>query len=520
MTTVSTSQAPDLLLSMLMGMVGSATPGNSTPSLNAGEGGMMFAQLLDSPEGLSLEQSELGLTNSEPGSDEDAFLGAYSAAGQLNALMAAALGAAPKSTTSANTDALEALEASGGKSRAATASNPDANSLFVSGSGGLGNPFEMDSQSSNSLSETSASGEGIDASNSEQSLTASGADLNEISKATLSRNSVAGEKLEGNSQAGLNNNPGIKAESNNVGELNRSEFFSGEKSGQLNQVEPKQFDAGQQTQSNQAAPAGVESSDKKESLPTRGPRSRSSKSDDSDSDNPALSSIIGGGLGGNVDSPIVTAVSGGMQSRQDGITGRGEPREEFASQISSRDSKGAAPESTNPETLPQLDLNAARSEFEQSLDRVAENFPLDSVAQQIVEVAEPDSGWISVEIQPPDLGKLEIMVSKQGEDYTARIIAHESSTEEALSLQQAELLEALNQHGLELKEIQIVSDSDSGSRWNLDSSNQQHSDSQDRSEYSRGRGEESQTAYPANKPHSTSNATIHAAPTQQVNFLV
>jgi|GEM_PF-4097109 len=488
---------------------------------------MMFAQLLDSPEGLSLEQSELGLTNSEPGSEEDAFLGAYSAAGQLNALMAASLGAAPKSTTSAKTDSLEALESSGGKSRAPAASNPDANSLFVSGSGGLGNPFGMDSQSSNSLSETSASGEAIDALNSEQSSTVIERELTEIpgvknqsSIATMQRNFVAGEQLEGNSQAGLNNNPGIKAESNNVGETNRSEFFSGESSGQLNQDEPKQFGAGQQAQSNQAAPAGVESSDKKESLPTRGPRSRSSKSNDSDSDNPALSSIIGGGLGGNVDSPIVTAVSGGMQSRQDGITGRGEPREEFASQISSRDSKGAAPESTNPETLPQLDLNAARSDFEQSLDRVAENFPLDSVAQQIVEVAEPDSGWISVEIQPPDLGKLEIMVSKQGEDYTARIIAHESSTEEALSLQQAELLEALNQHGLELKEIQIVSDSDSGSRWNLDSSNQQHSDSQDRSEYSRGRGEESQTAYPANKPHSTTNATIHAAPTQQVNFLV
>ncbi|MFM7118206.1 MAG: hypothetical protein ACKO0N_16400, partial [Planctomycetota bacterium] len=113
MTTVSTSQSPDLLLSMLMGMVGSATPGNSTPSLNAGEGGMMFAQLLDSPEGLSLEQSELGLTNSEPGSEEDAFLGAYSAAGQLNALMAASLGAAPKSSTaSANSDSLEALESS------------------------------------------------------------------------------------------------------------------------------------------------------------------------------------------------------------------------------------------------------------------------------------------------------------------------------------------------------------------------------------------------------------------------
>lgn len=503
---------------MLMGMVGSATPANSGVAPN---GGMMFAELLESPEGLPLGQPELGLTTADSGSEEDMYLGDYSAAGQLNALMAASLGTAPnlsrKATTSGTSDSLETLDLSGAKSKSVAASNPDANALFVSGNGGLGYSFAVDSEPFSSRSAAEATGEAVDALNPNQPTIAPEQELTEIPGATAPRTPAAAEKLESNSQIALKSNTGIGAQSNNEGELNRFQ----EGSAPLSQVETKQLDTAQQAQSNQVTPAGGENSDKKEILSNRGPRNRSSKSNDSDSDNPVFSSIASGGFGSTGDSPIVTAVSGGMQSRQDGILGRGDAREEFASQISSRDSKGAAPESTNPEALPQLDLNAARSDFEQSLDRVAENFPLDSVAQQIVEVAEPDSGWISVEIQPPDLGKLEIMVSKQGDDYTARIIAHESSTEEALSLQQAELLEALNQHGLELKEVQIVSDSDSGSRWNLDSSNQQHSDSQERSEYYRERREDSQPAYPAaDKPHPSSNATIQAAATQQVNFLV
>jgi flagellar hook-length control protein FliK len=525
MTTVSTTQSTDLLLSMLMGMVGSATPANSAIAPNNAEGGMMFAELLESPEGLSLGQPELGLTTADSGSEEDMYLGDNSAAGQFNALMAASLGTAPnlslKPTTSATSESLETLQLSGAKSKSVAASNPDANSLFVSGNGGLGYSFAVDSEPFSSRSAAEATGEAVDALNPNQPSIAPEQELTEIPGATAPRTPAAAEKLESNSQIALNSNTGIGTKSNNEGELNRSGVPIEESAAPLNQVETKPLDAAQQAQSNQVTPAGGENSDKKEILSNRGPRNRSSKSNDSDSDNPVFSSIASGGFGSTGDSPIVTAVSGGMQSRQDGILGRGDAREEFASQISSRDSKGAAPESTNPEALPQLDLNAARSDFEQSLDRVAENFPLDSVAQQIVEVAEPDSGWISVEIQPPDLGKLEIMVSKQGDDYTARIIAHESSTEEALSLQQAELLEALNQHGLELKEVQIVSDSDSGSRWNLDSSSQQHSDSQERSEYYRERREDSQLAYPAaDKPHSSSNATIQTAATQQVNFLV
>lgn len=484
----------------------------------------MFAELLESPEGLPLGQPELGLTTADSGSEEDMYLGDYSAAGQLNALMAASLGTAPNSslkpTTSATSESLETLQLSGGRSKSGAASNPDANALFVSGSGGLGYSFALDSQAFSSRSAAEATGEAVDALNPNQPSTALEQELPESLGTTSPRTPATAEK-QSNSQAALNSNTGIGAPSNNEGELNRSGVPFEESAAPLNQVETKPLDAAQQAQSNQVTPAGGENSDKKEILSNRGPRNRSSKSNDSDSDNPVFSSIASGGFGSTGDSPIVTAVSGGMQSRQDGILGRGDAREEFASQISSRDSKGAAPESTNPEALPQLDLNAARSDFEQSLDRVAENFPLDSVAQQIVEVAEPDSGWISVEIQPPDLGKLEIMVSKQGDDYTARIIAHESSTEEALSLQQAELLEALNQHGLELKEVQIVSDSDSGSRWNLDSSSQQHSDSQERSEYYRERREDSQPAYPAtSKPHSSVNASLQAAATQQVNFLV
>lgn len=520
MSTVSTSQSPDLLLSMLMGMAGSMTPANSAMSLNGGTGGMMFAELLESPDGISLEQSELGLTIAESGSEDDTFLEDYSAAGQLNALMAAALAAAPKSTTS-GTDALDASELSGGQSKAAAASNPDANSLFFSGSRGLGQPLGADNQPLSLRPDPKTTGEAIDVLNSETSSIALEQKLGGISGAALPRKSGTAEKLESNSQNDLHNNTETKSQSINEGDPSRSGVPTGERSGQLNQLEPKLLDAAQPAQASQVTPSEMANSAKKETLHTRGTKSRSSKSNDSDSGNPALSSIVGGGFGGNIESPIVTAVTGGMQSRQDGITGRGDPREEFASQIFSRQSKGSALESTNPETLPQLDLNAARSDFEQALERVAENFPLDSVAQQIVEVAEPDSGWISVEIQPPDLGKLEIMVSKQGDDYTARIIAHESATEEALSLQQAELLEALNQHGLELKEVQIVSDSDSGSRWNLDSSNQQNSDRQERSESFAERREESQPADPpANKPNRSLNANNQSAPTQQVNFLV
>jgi flagellar hook-length control protein FliK len=187
----------------------------------------------------------------------------------------------------------------------------------------------------------------------------------------------------------------------------------------------------------------------------------------------------------------------------------------------SRDSSGSASVLTNPEAGQQAELNAARADFEQSLERVAESFPLDSVAQQIVEVAEPDSGWISVEIQPPELGKLEIMVSKQGDDYAARIVAHEASTEEALSLQQAELLEALNQHGLELKEIQIISDSDSGNRWNLDSSQQEQHHGQSEREYSGERQEDARAEYsPTDIPGSASKVGPQAVERQQVNLLV
>jgi flagellar hook-length control protein FliK len=176
---------------------------------------------------------------------------------------------------------------------------------------------------------------------------------------------------------------------------------------------------------------------------------------------------------------------------------------------------------TNPEAGQPIDLNSARADFEQSLDRVAENFPLDSVAQQSVEVAEPGSGWISIEIQPPNLGKLEIMVSKQGDEYAAQIIAHDPSTEEALSLQQAELLEALNQHGLELKEVQIISDTDSSNRWNLDSSRQDQQDGQSRGEFSGERREDTQRDFPPqNQPSQTPKVLTQVAGRQLVNLLV
>ena len=525
MTTVSTTQTPDLLLSFLMGMVGAASPANSATTPD-GDGGMMFAQLLEPTDSLSLAQAEPSLSVAEPSGDDDFLLGDYSAAGQLNALMTASLGTTPnlsfKPAPTETGESLEALDSSGGRSQARSANSPNsnspnskslnANSLFLSGSGVLGYPVAEARQSSESSPDSSVTGEAVDALTPEQTAVA-----------TPLRKMVAEDRVGNDFQPAV----GANAKQENLAEpvpaagMNRVESLVEDKSGQFNSENPNPFDATQVTPSNQATPFAVESSEQKETFSTRGSRSRSAKSVDRDSESLGFSLVSGGGFGGTGDSPMVTAISGEMQSRQDGIAGRGDSREELASQIFGRDSKGPGVDLKTPEATPQLDLNAAQADFEQSLDKVAENFPLDSVAQQIVEVAEPDAGWISVEIQPPDLGKLEIMVSKQGDDYTARIIAHEASTEEALNLQQSELLEALNQHGLELKEIQIVSDSESGSRWNLDSSNQQYSDSEERREYPQERREDSQAAFsPANKPHSSSNVNIQAPPTQQINFLV
>lgn len=96
---------------------------------------------------------------------------------------------------------------------------------------------------------------------------------------------------------------------------------------------------------------------------------------------------------------------------------------------------------------------------EVSAPEFAAQLDLFDLAGQITASAKPDGGWVVLEIQPPELGKLEIQVSRDGDALTARIVAHESSTADLLTLQRGELLEALGQQGWELRDLQITSDS-------------------------------------------------------------
>ena len=472
MTTVSTPQTPDLLLSMLMGMVGSApssTPA-STSALSDSSGGSLFSDMLDATAGAALEPGELELAIPDSTNELDSLMDAGSEAGQLNALIAASLGTAP--TLPSKSIATKSEEAGGGE---LGSSEFTANPVFAPESRPQLAQRTDPRQHSDVASATQGAGLGI-AGNS-----AATGDESQLE-------SAFNGNLDPNSNSALGNAP------------------------QLNNAEVASL---------QSDSATVVPETGKDNHPSRAAKSRSLKDNDRDSDNSFFSNSAIGAFGSLADNPVVTAINGGSQSRQDGILGRGEAQEQFAAAISSRESSSESPQLTNPETGQPIDLNSARADFEQSLDRVAENFPLDSVAQQIVEVAEPDSGWISIEIQPPNLGKLEIMVSKQGDEYAAQIIAHDPSTEEALSLQQAELLEALNQHGLELKEVQIISDTDSSNRWNLDSSRQDQQDSQSRGEFSGERREDTQRDFPPqNQPSQIPKVLTQVAGRQQVNLLV
>lgn len=494
MTTVSTPQTPDLLLSMLMGMVGS-TP-SSTSALSDASGGSLFSDLLDATAGASLEPGELELAIPDSTKELDSLMGLGSEAGQLNALIAASLGTAP--TLPSKSIATKSEEAAGEK---LGSSEFTANPVFAPESRLLGTDSSRGEQGLNASaaqlqSETSGPQLAQRKDPRQQSDVASatpGAGVGNVGKPVATGSETQLESaFEGNLDANGNSALGNAA--------------------QINSAEVASFQ-------NDSATVGPETG--KDNHPSRAAKSRSFKDNDRDSDNSFFSNSAIGAFGSLADNPVVTAINGGSQSRQDGILGRREAQEQFAAAISSRESSSESPQLTNPEAGQPIDLNSARADFEQSLDRVAENFPLDSVAQQIVEVAEPGSGWISIEIQPPNLGKLEIMVSKQGDEYAAQIIAHDPSTEEALSLQQAELLEALNQHGLELKEVQIISDTDSSNRWNLDSSRQDQQDGQSRGEFSGERREDTQRDFaPQNQPSQTPKVLTQVAGRQQVNLLV
>lgn len=510
MTTVSTPQTPDLLLSMLMGMVGSApssTPA-STSALSDSSGGSLFSDILDATAGASLEPGELELAIPDSTKELDSLFGPGSEAGQLNALIAASLGTAP--TLPSKPIATKSEEAAGEK---LGSSEFTANPVFAPESRLLGTDSSRGEQGLNSrglfqsqVGEVpSAAQLQSETSGPQRAQRTDPRQQSDVASATQG----AGVGNVGNSVA---TGSETQLESAFDGNLDANGNSALGNAAQINSAEVASFQ-------NDSATVGPETG--KDNHPSRAAKSRSLKDNDRDSDNSFFSNSAIGAFGSLADNPVVTAINGGSQSRQDGILGRGEAQEQFAAAISSRESSSESPQLTNPETGQPIDLNSLRADFEQSLDRVAENFPLDSVAQQIVEVAEPDSGWISIEIQPPNLGKLEIMVSKQGDEYAAQIIAHDPSTEEALSLQQAELLEALNQHGLELKEVQIISDTDSSNRWNLDSSRQDQQDSQSRGEFSGERREDTQRDFPPqNQPSQTPKVLTQVAGRQQVNLLV
>jgi len=522
MSTVSTAQTPDLLLSMLMGMLGSA-PSTAT-AVDSASPDFLFTELLDSSPDSGLGQSELPAIFPETANEGASIGDLDSAAGQLNALIAASLGAM---TTQAPVQTRQNAAAKTTDAVGLTAETiaPSINQAAKN----TGAQFNE-----NILVNSRNRQVGFESARTELNLTTA-------VQQELGAESIVGEPEMANLvQPQLEKNSANRIPANNeqpesdtrveqaAGSARFSETAKTPQSIELatapevgfgldGEINPGLGIAGSTTFQDDSQ-GGIAGRDNQESRPGKG---RNAKNATRESDNSVIGGIAGGVFGGIDDNPMVTAVSGGTQSRQDGILGRGSADEQVAAAIVSREPSNHASQLMTPDAGQQLDLNAARADFEQSLDRVAENFPLESVAQQIVEVAEPDSGWISVEIQPPNLGKLEIMVSKQGEEYTAQIIAHEPSTQEALNLQQAELLEALNQHGLELKEVQIVSDSDSGNRWNLDSSRQDSQDGQSRGEFSGERREDGGREYPThNQSNHTPKVMTPAAGTPQVNLLV
>lgn len=570
MTTVKTTQSPDLLLSMLMGMLGSAPAPATAPE--SGTAGLMFADVLDSIAGNSLEQSDRTIgfseTLSETGEESDLFSSHDSSGGELNALMAASLGIMPSPLRQPSSP-----EPSSSTSKLLTAGEPNSVNLnretrasahLVSAetyqAPSISN--ERSNAKSRVIQQSQSDGfestsDGPIANRPVPQVLEQSADASELGKPAFSQDTAwqnsAGQAPIGKNQAEI----AFKSELNPLATKfalaePTPQFTTAEPIPQLTSTEPApqltatdttpqpfagpspeleslagvaidrrgDFDRGELDMAQIESPHLGASTGLEANL-NRPIKSRTSKVVQREADVATVAGALPGSFLGLEESPLVTAIGGGSGTRQDGIQGKGVSSEELVVAIKSRDSGNDSPQLMNMELGQQLGVDAAQSNFEQSLDRVAENFPLESVAKQIVEVAEPDSGWISVEIQPPNLGKLEIMVSKQGEEYAAQIIAHEPSTQEALNLQQAELLEALNQHGLELKEVQIVSDSDSGNRWNLDSSRQDSQDGQSRGEFSGERREDGAREYPArDHTNNTPKVMTPAAGRQQVNLLV
>lgn len=219
----------------------------------------------------------------------------------------------------------------------------------------------------------------------------------------------------------------------------------------------------------------------------------------------------------------VTAISAGTEARQDSLhASMSEVAESPEIEASHRRPERSESEAVALSPQEPSELVDLQGEFESHLEQLAESFPLDSVAAQIATAVEPDNGWITVEIQPPELGKLEIMVSKQGDDYLARIVAHEAATSDALNLQREQLIDALGQHGLELKEVQISSETSSGNGWTQTETQQESNQGRERQGYGEDRPQ-SDSNRQSDAPNSPSRVQLFRAESgeqKQINLLV
>jgi hypothetical protein len=294
---------------MLMGMVGS-TP-SSTPGLSDSSGGFLFSDLLDATAGAALEPGELELAIPDSTNELDSLMDAGSEAGQLNALIAASLGTAP--TLPSKSIATKSEEAGGGE---LGSSEFTANPVFAP-------------ESRPQLAQRTDPRQHSDVASATQ-----GAGVGNVGNSVATGSETQLESaFDGNLDANGNSALGNAA--------------------QINSAEVASF---------QSDSATVVPETGKDNHPSRAAKNRSLKDNDRDPDNSFFSNSANGAFGSLADNPLVTSISGGSRSRQDGILGRGEAQEQFAAAISSRESSSESPQLTNPEVGQPIDLNSARAQ--------------------------------------------------------------------------------------------------------------------------------------------------------------
>lgn len=90
-----------------------------------------------------------------------------------------------------------------------------------------------------------------------------------------------------------------------------------------------------------------------------------------------------------------------------------------------------------------------------------------SVATQLTKPLEAGAdGWVTIQLNPADLGPLRIRFQRDEGNFSAEILATDPDSLRWLELNQADLLESLAGQGVELDELRMGKDPDSGSSWN------------------------------------------------------